>query len=50
MQSYYIQYPPMYPNYALPQRPVVSSDDLVKQDIDCSKANEKGTKQDPNYF
>jgi hypothetical protein len=30
MQSYYIQYPPMYPNYALPQRPVISSDDLVK--------------------
>ena len=30
MQSYYIQYHPMYPNYALPQRPVVSINDLVK--------------------
>ena len=46
MQSYYIQYHPMYPNYALPQRPVVSSNDLVKQDIDCSKADEKGSKRD----
>ena len=41
MQLYYIQYPPMYPNYDLPQRPVVSSNDLVKKDIDCSKARFK---------
>jgi len=50
MQSYYIQYPPIYPNYALPQRPVVSSNDLVKRDIDCSKADEKGAKQDSKYL
>jgi len=50
MQSYYIQYHPMYPNYALPQRPVVSSNDLVKQDIDCSKADEKGSKRDLKYL
>jgi len=41
MQSYYIQYPPMYPNYALLQRPIVASNNPVKQDIDCSKENEK---------
>jgi hypothetical protein len=50
MQSYYIKYPPMYPNYALPQRSVVSSNDLVKRDIYCSKADEKGAKQDSKYF
>ena len=50
MQLYCIQYPPMYPNYALPQRPVVSSNDLVKWDIDCSKADEKGAKQDSKYL
>ena len=50
MQSYYIQYPPMYPNYALPQRLVVSSNDLVKHDIDCSKADDKGSKRDSKYL
>ena len=50
MQSYYIQYHPMYPNYGLPQRPVVSSNNLVKQDIDCSKADEKGSKRDSKYL
>ena len=50
MQSYYIQYHPMYPNYVSPQRPVVSSNDLVKQDIDCSKADEKGSKRDSKYL
>ena len=50
MQSYYIQYPPIYLNYALPQRPVVSSNDLVKRDIDCIKADEKGAKQDSKYL
>jgi hypothetical protein len=50
MQSYYIQYPPIYPNYSLPQGPVVSSNDLVKWDIDCSKADEKGAKQDSKYL
>ena len=50
MQSYYIQYPSMYPNYALPQRPVVSSNVLVKKDIECSKADEKGAKQDSKYL
>ena len=50
MQSYYIQYPPMYPNYALPQRPVVASNNLIKKDVGCSKADEKSTKQDSKYL
>jgi hypothetical protein len=50
MQSYYIQHPPIYPNYALPQRPVVSSNDPVKRDIDCIKADEKVAKQDLKYL
>ena len=50
MQLYYIQYLTMYPNYDLPQRPVVSSNDLVKQNIDCSKADEKGSKRDSKYL
>ena len=37
MQSYYIQFPPMYPNYASPQRPIVANNDLVKRDFNCSK-------------
>ena len=40
----------MYPNYALPQRPVVSSNDMVKKDIDCSKVDEKDAKQDSKYL
>ena len=50
MQSYYIQYPIVHPNHASPQRPVVVSNNLVKKDIDCSKADEKGTKQDSKYL
>ena len=41
MQSYYIQHPPMYPNHALLQRLIVASNNPVKQDVDCSKENEK---------
>jgi len=50
MQSYYIQYPPMYPNHVLPQRPIVTSDNPVKQDVDCSKENEKSKEQDSKYL
>ena len=50
MQLYYIQYPTMHPNYASPQRPVVASNNLVKNDIDCSKADEKNAKQDSKYL
>ena len=50
MQSYYIQYPPMYPNHALLQRPIVASNNPVKQDVDCSKENEKSKEQDSKYL
>ena len=48
MQSYYIQYPPIYPNHA--KRPVVASNNLVQQDVDCSKENEKSKEQDSKYL
>ena len=48
MQSYYIQYPPMYTNHA--RRPIVASNNLVQQNADCSKENEKGKKQDSKYL
>ena len=50
MQSYYIQYPFMYPNYSSPQRSIVASNNLVKQDVDCSKENEKSKEQDSKYL
>ena len=37
MQSYYIQYPSIYPNHASLQRPVVASNNLVKRDIFAAK-------------
>ena len=40
----------MYPNYALLQRSIVASNNLVKQDVDCSKENEKSKKQDSKYL
>ena len=50
MQSYYIQYSPMYPNHALLQRPIVASNNLVQQDVDCSKEKEKSKEQDLKYL
>ena len=50
MQSYYIQYPPMYPNHASPQGPIVASNNLVKKDLDRSKEDERSTKQDLKYL
>jgi len=50
MQSYYIQYPSICPNYISPQRPVIASNNLVKKGIDCSKTDEKSTKQDSKYL
>ena len=40
----------MYPNHALPQKPIVASNNLVKQDVDCSKEDEKSKKQDSKYL
>ena len=48
MQSYYIQYAPMYPNHA--RRLIVASNNLVQQDVDCSKENEKSKEQDSKYL
>ena len=40
----------MYPNHALLQRPIVASNNPVKQDVDCSKENEKSKKQNSKYL
>ena len=48
MQSYYIKYPPMYPNNA--KRPIVASNNLVQQNVNCSKENEKSKEQDSKYL
>ena len=48
MQSYFIQYPPIYPNCGTSQRSI--RDNLVKKDIHCSKECEKGIKQDSKYL
>jgi hypothetical protein len=40
----------MYPNHTSPRRPIVVNNDLVKKDIDCNKADEKGVKQDSKYL
>ena len=49
IQIYYIQYPSMYPSCVSP-RPVVTSDNLVKRDLNCSKEGEKSIKQDSKYL
>ena len=40
----------MYPNHALLQRPIVASNNPVKQDVDWSKENEKSKEQDSKYL
>ena len=47
MQSYYIQYPSIYPS-CTSQRPI--SNNLVKKNLDCSKKGDKNLKQDSNYL
>jgi len=49
MQSYYIQYPSMYPSCVSP-RPIVTSNNLVNKNLYCSKEGEKSTKQDSKYL
>ena len=49
MQSYYFQYPIIYPSCVLP-RPIVTSDNLVKKETNCSKESEKSIKQDSKYL
>jgi len=50
MQSYFIQYPPIYPNCGTSQRPIVASNNLVRKDLYCSKEGEKSMKQDSRYL
>ena len=50
MQSYYIQYPPIYPSHTSSQKLIVASNNLVLGDIDFSKADEKSGKQDSKYL
>jgi len=50
MQSYFIQYPPIYPNCGTSQRPIVASNNLVKKDLYCSKEGKKSMKQDSRYL
>ena len=47
MQSYYIQYPPMYPNHASSQRPIVANNNLAKNDFGYRKED---IKQDSKYL
>ena len=47
MQSYFIQYPFMHPHHASPQRPIVGSNNLVKEDFSCS---EEDMKEDSRYL
>jgi len=49
MQSYYIQYPSMYSS-CVSSRPIVTSNNLVKKDINCSKECEKDIKQNSKYL
>ena len=49
MQSYYIQYPSMYPSCVSP-RSIVTSNNLVNKNLYCSKEGEKSTKQDSKYL
>ena len=50
MQSYFIQYPPIYLNCDTSQRSIVASNNLVINDLYCSKEGEKSTKQDSKYL
>ena len=49
-QSYFIQYPPIYPNCGTSQRSIVASNNLVRKDLYCSKEGEKSMKQDSKYL
>ena len=40
----------MYPNHALLQRPIVATNNPVKQDVDYNKENEKSKEQDSKYL
>jgi len=50
MQSYIIQYPPIYTSGYSSQRPIVASHNLVRKDLDCSKEGEKNVSEDSKYL
>ena len=50
MQSYIIQYPPIYPSGYSSQRSIVASHNLVRKYPDCSKQGEKNVKQNSKYL
>ena len=50
MRPYFIQYSSTYPSYGVSQRPIVASDNLVKNKSNCSQDGEKDMKQDNQYL
>jgi len=50
MHPYFIQYSSTYPSYGVSQRPIVASDNLVKNKSNCSQDGEKDMKQDNKYL
>ena len=50
MHPYFIQYSSTYPSHGASQRPIVTSNNLVKSKPDCSKKGEKDMKQDNKYL
>jgi len=50
MQSYFIQYPPIYPSCGISQRLTVASNNPARKDFDCSMEGEKSMKQDSKYL
>ena len=50
MQSYIIQYPPIYMSGYSSQRPIVANHNLVRKDLDCSKEGEKNVSEDSKYL
>ena len=50
MQSYYIQYHPMYPNYALPQKPVVSGMIWSNRILIATKQMRKAQSETQNIY
>ena len=50
MRPYFIQYSSIYSSYGASQRPIVASNNLVKNKLDCSKEGEIDVKQDNQYL
>jgi hypothetical protein len=50
MQPYFIQYPSTCPSNSVSQKPIVASNNLVNNKLDCSKDGEKSIKRDNQYL